>query len=118
LRAAVLGWRALSVLDRDSDRFGQLVAVRDLARSLAALGEQKGAIAAWFLAWTRARALEDPSAPSIAAMLAEVLQDFSPSAAPSPDMVAHYEQHLADALSLCEARLQEAGEDPYSPLAT
>lgn len=117
LRAAVLGGRALASLDRDDDRFGQMVALRDLARSLAALGEQDGAVAAWFLAWARAREIDVPSAPAISAMLVEVLPDFDAAAAPPAEALAHHEGQLAAALNACEARLAEAGEDPYSPLA-
>jgi tetratricopeptide (TPR) repeat protein len=116
LRAAVLGGQALAALDRDDDRFGQMVAMRDLARSLAALGEQKGAVAAWYLAWARGRMIADPSAPSIAAMLAEVLQDFNPSAPPEDEAVARYESDLAEVLAGCEAKLKLAGEDPYTYL--
>jgi tetratricopeptide (TPR) repeat protein len=118
LRAAVLGGLALGGLDREDDRFGQLVALRDLARSLAALGEQKGAVAAWFMAWARARAIGDPSAPSIAAMLSETFQDFDAAAQPSPEVMERYERELAEVLQSCEARLKEAGEDPYAPMKT
>lgn len=116
LRAAVLGGQAIASLDRNDDRFGQMVAMRDLARSLAALGEQKGAVAAWYLAWARGRTIADPSAPSIAAMLAEVLPDFNSSALPDDDVAARYERDLAEILAECEAKLKNAGEDPYSYL--
>ena len=116
LRAAVLGGQALAALNRDDDRFGQMVAIRDLARSLAALGEQKGAVAAWYLAWTRGRVIADPSAPSIATMLAEVLPDFDPSVPPSDEAVARFERDLAEVLADCEAKLKVSGEDPYAYL--
>lgn len=116
LRAAVLGGQALAALDRDDDRFGQMVAMRDLARSLAALGEQKGAVAAWYLAWARGRTIAEPSAPSIAAMLAEVLPDFDPNRPPQDEAVERYERDLAEVLAGCEAKLKESGEEPYTHL--
>ena len=93
-----------------------MVAMRDLARSLAALGEQRGAVAAWYLAWVRGQTIAEPSAPSIAAMLAEVIPDFDPSAPPVDEAVARYERDLAEVMGECEAKLKNAGEDPYTYL--
>jgi hypothetical protein len=49
-------------------------------------------------------------------MLAEVLPDFNQNAPPVDEVVERYERDLGEVLAECEAKLKNAGEDPYTYL--
>lgn len=119
LRAVVMGKAALDAMDRASDRYAYYVAMRDLARSLAALGDREAAASAWYLAWSRAHELGDPGANAIALMLSAALPDFEAvegSLGPSAERVAQHEEKLGALLKQHESRLKDAGEELFGPL--
>jgi hypothetical protein len=78
--------------------------------------DDQGMVAAFFLAWSHAHAIADPSAEPRARVVAQVLEGFDPSAGPKPQLIAEAEDVLSRSVAACKAHLEEAGEDPYSPL--
>jgi tetratricopeptide (TPR) repeat protein len=107
-RAAVLGARTLRTLESLGDRFGQMIALIDLARTLSMLEIKEAANAAIILAWSHAAAIKHPLSEQIAT---QVGINEPPAAELDVASVV-----LATALNDCEIKLEAHGEDPYSPL--
>jgi hypothetical protein len=80
------------------------------------MNDGQGSIAALLLAWSHAHAIGDASVEPSARVLAQVLKSFEPDSAPTPQWIAEAEEVLSRSIAACKARLDEAGEDPYSPL--
>jgi len=115
-RAAVLAHMGWSILAQVQDQFGQMLSLDTLAPALAKMGDGEGAVAAVLLAWSHSRAVGHPSAGQRAHILAQAMKGFDPASALSPQLIAESEEVLARSVAACKAKLDAAGEDPYSPL--
>jgi tetratricopeptide (TPR) repeat protein len=115
-RAIVLSGKALRGFNNSAHHFGRMIVLTDLAQSLSALEQPLASTAALYLAWNIARTIEDPSAAHRAEELCKLLPDFDPTAPTPPELLADFERCLDEALTACETRLRETGEDPYSPV--
>jgi hypothetical protein len=115
-RAAVLADAARVLLEQAQDRFGQMLSLDELTPALAAIRDGEGMAAAFLLAWSHAHMIGDPSAVKRAQVLAQALEGFDPTSAPTQQLVAEAEEVLSRSVAACKAKLDAAGEDPYSPL--
>jgi hypothetical protein len=89
-----------------------MTALTTLAAALDGAHEP-GSSSARFLAWALSREGGYPSAAAEARLLAGRLADFDPEAPPTREAIDAHQAQLADATRKCEARLRDAGGDPY-----
>lgn len=116
LRAVVLGGRALAMYRALKNGHAQMLQARDLAEPLLALEEDTAAAAALLISWALAADIGHRSADDLRARLTTLNPSFNPVVPPPEPLLAEAREQLQAALARCEARLAEAGEDPYAPL--
>ena len=110
VRAVVLAHLAFRTLVRIQNCFGQTLALRDLAKGLAALDRNEEASAAMLLAWHIADTIGDP--------LSTRLRSDTGLEPPDSATVEQMRTVLDGAVARCTKELAYAGVDPFSPLNT
>jgi tetratricopeptide (TPR) repeat protein len=108
--------QAAKLLATIDDRFGQMLALTDMAQAAAQLEKPEVLIMAFVLAWDHAVAIGDPSAPARAEPLAQILPNFDPNSALPEEERARYRSIIDDALRAHAESLAAQGIDPESPL--
>ncbi len=115
-RAIVLGGTAIQELRDLDDRFGLMLASRDLFESAIQGENEQLATFATIVAWHYARQIQHPLVAQLVDFVTKLLPPTKVEAGLDAADIEKLEHDLTTAIAAVAKRLADAGEDPFSPL--
>ena len=116
-RAIIYCGRTWNVLRSIEDRFGQGIALMDVAQACMGKEENEVGVQALYLSWRARNSIADPGAVKLEAFLGKVLEDFDPGIV-NEELVASCELGLEKYVRETEEEFRKNYGDPDGPLVS